>query len=85
MKLTNMSIKEMRANSEKYNLEMDEFCLRECGIPIPTDEERKIIRKKLLKEITEEYKDKRPIDSKKLLKEVKEIIKLLENDNKILG
>ncbi len=72
----NEQIKSLR----KSSLETEKFCHEKLGMPILTEEEKKIQRKKLYEEIVKQSEGQPPIDHKKLYEEVKNIIKMLEYD-----
>ena len=85
--LVKETIKEEKLNqtlklSKKLISEAEEFCKNEYGIPIPTEKERQLERKKLYEEIIKESRNKPKMDSKILFKEVKNIISLLKNNYK---
>jgi hypothetical protein len=78
---SNKSLVEERIHSiESDAQETERFCHEKFGMPILTEEEKKIQRKKTYDSLLKETKGKSPIDSKVLYKEVQDLITLLESD-----
>ena len=69
---------------KRNSINNEKFCHEKLGMPILTEGEKKIQRKKLYEEIMKKYKGKKlpPFDAKKSYDRVKKMIKLLENDCK---
>ena len=68
---------------KESSLEMERFCHEKLGMPILTEEEKKIQRKRIYEEIIKECENKPRMTDKELFNEVMDIIKLLEEDCKL--